>query len=241
MRIAIASDIHANLTAFEAVLADIRRASPDLMLHGGDLAGGGSRPAECIDLIRDLGWPGVMGNTDEMLIRPESLDQFAAQSQAPPGLWQAIRQDAAATRDQLGEQRLGWLRELPLAQILPQLAVVHATPASCWRAPAPAAADAELNEIYGPLGRRTIVFGHTHVPEIRAVGGTLRWLINAGSVGMSWDGDPRASWLLLEEGTPQIRRVAYDIERELRSVAASGLPSADWTARILRASRPQLP
>jgi 3',5'-cyclic AMP phosphodiesterase CpdA len=59
------------LTALEAVLADLQQTSPDLILHGGDLADGGSRPAETVDRIRDLGWQGVMGNTDEMLCRPE--------------------------------------------------------------------------------------------------------------------------------------------------------------------------
>lgn len=63
MRIAIVSDIHDNLTAFEAVLADLRAVSPDLILHGGDLVLGGSHPAQVVDCIRDLGWPGVFGNT----------------------------------------------------------------------------------------------------------------------------------------------------------------------------------
>jgi len=79
VRIAIVSDIHGNRTAFEAVLADLRRTSPDLILHGGDLADGGSSPVEVVDRVRDLGWPGVVGNTDEMLFRPESLTEFASQ------------------------------------------------------------------------------------------------------------------------------------------------------------------
>ena len=79
MRVAILSDIHGNLTAFEAVLADLRLTAPDLVLHGGDLADGGASPVEIVDWIRDLGWPGVVGNTDEMLFRPESLTEFAGQ------------------------------------------------------------------------------------------------------------------------------------------------------------------
>ena len=67
MGIAILSDIHGNRTAFEAVLSDIRDVSPDIVLHGGDLADGGSSPVEIVDYIRDLGWPGVIGNTDGML------------------------------------------------------------------------------------------------------------------------------------------------------------------------------
>jgi predicted phosphodiesterase len=70
MRIAVLSDIHGKLTAFEAVLADLRHSVPDIVLHGGDLANAGSNPVEIIDR---MGWPGVMGNTDEMLVRSLSL------------------------------------------------------------------------------------------------------------------------------------------------------------------------
>src|SRR6266851_8608146 len=104
MRVAVVSDIHGNLTAFEAVLADIRQCSPDLVLHGGDLADPGSSPIEIIDRIRDLGWQGVMGNTDEMLVRPSSLEDFASQSSSPPAMWTAIREIAAATRCKLGDE-----------------------------------------------------------------------------------------------------------------------------------------
>lgn len=69
----VGHDIQGNRTAFEAVLADLRQASPDLTLHGADLADAGAGPAEIADHIRNLGWQGVPGNTDEMLVRPESL------------------------------------------------------------------------------------------------------------------------------------------------------------------------
>lgn len=67
MRVAIVSDIHGNRTAFEAVLADLRQTTPDIILHGGDLADTGSSPAYIVDCVRDLRWPGIVGNTDEML------------------------------------------------------------------------------------------------------------------------------------------------------------------------------
>src|SRR5271154_6678801 len=113
MRIAIVSDIHGNLTAFEAVLADLRQTSPDLILHGGDLPHGGSSPAEIVDRIRDLGWPGVLGNTDEMLFNPQSLKDFASQSPNLQQLWTAIEEVAAAECEALGEERLAWLSRLP--------------------------------------------------------------------------------------------------------------------------------
>jgi putative phosphoesterase len=241
LRTAILSDIHGNLTAFEAVLAHIKQTSPDLVLHGGDLADSGSSPIEIVDRIRHLGWHGVMGNTDEMLVRPDSLEDFASQSSAPPALWAAIREIALATRSVLGEERLEWLRGQPLVRAEDGFAVVHATPASCWRAPADKATDAELQTIYGPLGQPIVVFGHTHHPSIRHSAGHPGLLINTGSVGLPYDGDPRASYLLLEGSSRSIQRVEYDLEKELKALASCGLPGAAWTARMLRSSSPLMP
>src|SRR6202050_2195518 len=98
MRTAIVSDIHGNRTAFEAVLADLRQTSPDLILHGGDLAHGGANPVEIVDRIRDLGWQGVLGNTDEMLFSPQSLREFAKQSPKLQPLFAAIEELAEARR-----------------------------------------------------------------------------------------------------------------------------------------------
>jgi predicted phosphodiesterase len=241
MRIAVVSDIHGNRTALAAVLADIRRASPDLALHGGDLADGGSSPTEIVDQIQQLGWPGVMGNTDEMLFRPASLEEFASQSAAPTAVWDAIREIAEATRARLGPERLEWLGGLPLTLAREGLALVHATPRSCWSAPAADAPDTELTSLYAALGQPVVVFGHTHCPGIRTLPATPRLLINAGSVGLPFDGDPRAAYLLLDAGVPAIRRVEYDTEKEVRALLASGMPRAEWTARMLRAARPQMP
>jgi protein phosphatase len=96
MRVAVISDIHGNLTAFEEVLVDLKRCSPDLILHGGDLADGGSSPVEIVDHIQSLGWQGVRGNTDEMLFEPDSLEEFAKQSSAPRVLWDVLRAIASA-------------------------------------------------------------------------------------------------------------------------------------------------
>jgi predicted phosphodiesterase len=80
MRIAIISDIHGNLTALEAVMADLRRQKPDMVFHGGDLATAGCNPAEVIDCIAEAGWAGVMGNTDEMLWDDSGLRAMEASS-----------------------------------------------------------------------------------------------------------------------------------------------------------------
>jgi len=239
VRIAIVSDIHGNLTAFEAVLADLRQTSPDLILHGGDLADAGASPVEIVDRIRDLGWQGVVGNADEMLFRPESLTEFASQSPKLQPLFAVIEEMAGVTRESLGEERLAWLRGLPRIRIHDPLALVHASPESLWRAPAPEASDAELESVYSPLGHPIAVHGHIHRSYIRSVSGMI--VANSGSVGLSYDGDRRAAYLLLDESTPSIRRVAYDVDKELKALSASGLPHADWVAKILDIASPRIP
>jgi len=239
MRIAIVSDIHGNRTAFEAVLADLRQASPDLILHGGDLADSGASPVDIVDQIRDLGWQGVVGNTDEMLFNPESLTAFASQSPTLQPLFAAIEEMAVATREALGEDRLAWLRGLPHVQKHGPMALVHASPESPWRAPAPEAADAELESVYALLGQPVAIYAHIHRPYIRSVSGMI--VANTGSVSLSYDGDRRAAYLLLDESTPAIRRVEYDLNKELKALFDCGLPHADWVAKVLATGGFQMP
>lgn len=240
MRIAIVSDIHGNLTALEAVIADLRSAAPDRVFLGGDLADGGARPVEVLDQLRGLGWRSVLGNADEMLFRPEALEAFAAKSQAPAALWDALRENAAATRAALGEERLAWLGGLPDELREDVCALVHARPSDCWRAPGIEAGDAELTEIYGGLEAPVVVYGHTHVPGVRRPGGGLL-VVNAGSVGLPFDGDARASYAVVEGETAVIRRVEYNVERELRALEECRLPGAAWTAKVLLAREAAMP
>ncbi len=110
MRIAILSDIHGNLTALEAVVADLDLTKPDLVLQGGDLAFSGCQPAEVIDLISQRGWDGVLGNTDEMLWTAEALPQMIAAAPKLEGLLRILFETfAPATRALIGEHRIAWL------------------------------------------------------------------------------------------------------------------------------------
>jgi putative phosphoesterase len=239
MRIAVLSDIHGNRTAFEAVLADLRETSPDVVFHAGDLADGGSSPEEIIDRLRDLGWAGLIGNTDEMLSIPETFEGFAHARPHLDHLWRVTREMAAVTRELLGEDRLEWLRQLPRQQVCGSVALVHATPHTCWTSPMPDATDTELEEAYAELEPRITVYGHIHLPFVRHV--SKRTVANSGSVGLPFDGDHRASYLLITGTTAAIRRVEYDVEGEIRGLLASGMPHAEWVAGILRTARPQMP
>jgi putative phosphoesterase len=239
MRIAIVSDIHGNRTAFEAVLADLQLTAPDLVLHGGDLADAGSSPAEIVDRVRDLGWHGVAGNTDELLWSPDSLTRFAAETPAIRPLLATIQEMAAWTREELGEERLAWLQERPRVQIGESMALVHASPESVWRAPGPEASDAELKAVYAPLGRDIAIYAHIHRPFIRVVSGAT--VANTGSVSLPYDGDLRASYLLLDERTPRIRRVSYDVESKLKVLSDRKIPHAGWIAKTLTTGSFQMP
>lgn len=237
MRVAIVSDIHGNLTAFEAVLADLRVASPDLILHGGDLSHGGSRPAQVIDKIHELGWEGVLGNTDEILFRPKAIAEFFGDAPERKPLREAIEKMASWTAEKLGDDRLKWLHGLPLALTHDGTALVHASPKDLWRAPMPDATDDELRNAYAMLAQPIAVYAHIHRSYVRKMPSLM--VANTGSVSLSHDGDPRASYLLIDDSKPEIRRVEYDLEAESEKILGCGIPHADWVAKMLRNGRPE--
>jgi putative phosphoesterase len=235
MRTAIVSDIHGNRRAFDAVLADLQEVAPDLILHGGDLASGGAHPAEVIDQIRSLGWPGVRGNTDEMLWAPESLASFFATVPKLAPLLSRIQEQIPPTVACIGEERLRWLETLPVLYSGQTVSLVHASPGDLWRAPMANASDDDFEETYSPLGAKIVVYGHIHVPFIRHVRGIT--VANTGSVSQSYDGDRRAAYLLIDGEDLATRRVEYDVENEAKDLLNSGLPHADWLCRILLAGK----
>jgi putative phosphoesterase len=239
MRIAVVSDIHGNRTAFQAVLEDLKQTSPDVVFHGGDLADAGSGSVEIVDRIRNLGWKGVAGNTDQMLALPECFEAFTSRSPNLATLWDAIREMAAFTRDLLGEERLSWLGNLPLIHVHDLVAIVHASPGDPWSAPPFEASEEELQARYASLSRSIVVYGHIHRPFVRTIGSLT--VANSGSIGLPYDLDRRASYLLIDDARIEIRRVEYDLAREFEALKTSGIPHADWIARTLESGSPQMP
>src|SRR5580693_3781063 len=147
MRIAIVSDIHGNRRAFDAVLADLREVAPDLIVHGGDLSSGGAHPAEIIEQIQSLGWPGVLGNTDEMLYAPNRLTEFAATLPQLAAVLQRVADTIPWTVAKLGTDRVAWLQKLATRFVREDLTLVHASSNDCWRAPAPNATEDEFRKV----------------------------------------------------------------------------------------------
>jgi putative phosphoesterase len=233
MRIAVVSDVHGNLSALEAILRDLKRTSPDIVVSGGDLVSSGSSPAEVIDRVRGLGWPGVVGNTDEMLWRPDLVEATLTAPHFARMKAAVLTHIIPSTRAAIGDERLAWLKALPCGWSDHDLSVVHAGPADPWQSPGAKASDEELLRVYGGLGTTRVVYGHIHHPFVRLVGQLT--VANSGAASLSYDGDPRASYAIVTDDRIDIRRVEYDIDEEIGRLRSARDPYAEWMAQMLRA------
>jgi len=232
MRIAILSDVHGNVRALEAVLADVRARGPfDQILNGGDLAFGGPRPREAMALLPARNFPTIIGNTD----------QWVAGLAAPPGPALAVTE---WTRAKLTDDDLAALRALPMSRRIepaggPTLVLVHATPTSTTDSVNPDAPPDVLTGMLREARAQTLAYGHIHRPYVREVPeGTV---VNVGSVGLPFDGLPRPAWaiLTLEGGRwhAEIVRVIYDADAVAQDLAASDHPAGSTFAQRVRAGR----
>jgi predicted phosphodiesterase len=204
LRVAIVSDIHGNLVALDAVLADIGEQAVDEVWCGGDIAWGGPRPRDCIARVRDAGWPAVRGNTDVWLTGDPQTVSDAEERRLFAEL---------ARAHGITDGDAHWLLSLPIGYSGPgSLLLVHGTPSSPFEGPMP---DAPAAEFLPYQGRANIVvFGHVHRAFVRRLAdGTI--VCNAGSVGLPMDGDT-ACYLLVDQDGPdwtlRHRRVRFDRE-----------------------------
>jgi predicted phosphodiesterase len=224
---ALLYDIHGNLPALEAVLADARRATAEHYLLGGDYALFGPWPAETVAALRRLAeatW--IRGNVDRWTANPDDVED--------PDLQAAV----AACREALGAQTAGELGALPEGIVIAGTRYCHASPLSDMRSFLPEPADDE-DELLDGVGERRVVFGHTHLQFRRTRDDGIE-LVNPGSVGMPLDGDHRAAYALVrEDGTLEHRRVAYDHEASAAAVVArfGEVTWAQRTAQRLRTAR----
>lgn len=235
MRIAVVSDIHANLTALEAVIADIRRTGVDVVVHGGDLMSGGPRPAEVIDRIRDMQWPGVFGNTDEMLWMPHRVTETLQAPHLHRIRDLVLEHTIPTTLGAIGDERLAWLTALPRQWREGEVTIVHATPDDVWPIVPANASDEELDRVYGVLQSKLVVYGHIHQQFARRLPAFT--VVNSGAVSLSYDGDPRAAYALISDGGVEMRRVEYDSDEEIQLLLDSDDPFAESTAETLRTGR----
>ncbi len=219
---ALVYDVHGNLPALEAVIADAGDARRFVL--GGDYALFGGWPKETVQRLQalpDALW--IRGNGERWTANPGD----APDNPVVPGAIEAAR---AA----LGPQVVEDLGALPSSLTRGDTLVCHGSPVSDVRSFMPEAADDEDELLRGVTARR-LIFGHTHLPFRRMAGGVE--LINPGSVGMPFDGDPRAAYALVQDdGRVEHRRVAYDHEASAERVRSFDAPWAEVVAeRILRA------
>ena len=230
MRYAILSDIHGNYEALTAVLKVVDEMGVDSILCLGDVVGYGANPNEVIALTRDRTDVTTRGNHDQAAVDPGEEIYFNS--------WavQAIRW----TRDQLTGESLDYLMGLPYESFLPDVRLVHASPGEPrkWRyVLSPQAAARE----FSTFEESFCFIGHSHVPMIvlRTEVGTsellegevalpagARVLINVGSVGQPRNGDPRASFAVLDldDRSASLVQVAYDIDTARKKIIEAGLP-----------------
>jgi hypothetical protein len=204
-----------------------------VVYHGGDLVFGGCNPSEVVDCIVQEGWKGVLGNTDEMLWDTSARPGLEASAPQLKPLFKVLFDSSGpATKKMIGLSRLAWLRALPTELRHENVVLMHASPGNLWRAPMETADDAELEKTYKQLNAAIVVYCHIHKPFIRKIGNMT--VCNTGSVGSPYDNDPRASYLMIDNGQPATHRVAYDMEKETGRLLASDYPYKEWIAEIRR-------
>jgi putative phosphoesterase len=224
--IAILYDIHGNLPALEAVLADARAAGAESFILGGDYALFGPWPQETVERLHELDAEWLRGNGERWTAHPGD----APQDEVVQG---AIR----ACRERLGADLCAEMGALPFELCRDGVRYVHASPVSDVRSFGPGHDDSEEEMLEGVMETR-LVFGHTHLPFKRNASAGIE-LVNPGSVGMPFDGDPRAAYAIVANGGEvEHRRVEYDHMQTVQAIRDrfSG-PFADKVAeRIERAS-----
>jgi diadenosine tetraphosphatase ApaH/serine/threonine PP2A family protein phosphatase len=207
--LALLYDIHGNLPALEAVLADAKDA--DAFLLGGDYATAGAWPKETVERLKELEnatW--IRGNADRWLVdrhdAPAPIDEIAAR-----------------TAEQLGDALVEELSTLPESAEIDGTLYCHASPLSDMETflPRPGERDEEL--LAGAEAPR-VVAGHIHV-AFRRAGPSGIELVNPGSVGMPWDGDHRAAYALIADDRVEQRRVDYDWQKSVAAVR-------DWVGEL---------
>ncbi len=248
MKVALISDIHANLPALEAVLDDVeRRAQLDAVYHLGDLVGYAPWPNETVALLEARGITGVAGNYDSTV---------AADYKHCGCRYEDARQEELShlsfqwTRAHVTPETKRVLGELPFRMDVraggghvsgPTLILVHGTPTLntvYWTEDRPDSFCLQMATVAGARAGDVMAFGHTHKPWTRAVDGIH--LVNTGSVGRPKDSDPRAGYVIATitatRATFDFVRVSYDIDRAVRGIEDSDLPN-DFGAHLRSGGR----
>lgn len=254
MRLAFLGDIHGNLPALDAALADLDRQSPDAVYLTGDLVNRCPWSNEVMDRLSERGWPSILGNHELVLLRvaqivaqqgAQSADAVAGQRKFPGIYW---------TYQRLEPQHLAAFKHFPAQRRIaidgaPPIRLFHGIPGNAFVGVMPEMANEKIAATLADIDEPTVVCGHTHRPLERQVNG--QHILNASSVGMPYSGDPRAQYLLLDlvhghngaRWQPTFRRVDYDRSGVEAAFARSGMlaevgPMADLYLRTVLTGEP---
>jgi predicted phosphodiesterase len=233
-RIAVLADIHANLPALEAVVDDIDRTGVDEVLVGGDLVGRGPQGREVIERVDDLGWNSIRGNHEDYLLQFRRRD--VPDDWLVADIWAASRWMA----EQIDDWHADYIDRLPLskpAESTGGLRLVHGSPTSYQEGIGDWTSDETIIEHIDSIDESLLVCAHTHRPLDRRVANGR--VVNVGSVGLPFNGDPRAQYAIFdddgEEWSVEFRQVDYDRADFLQTYQQSGfLAEGGLTASILR-------
>ncbi len=222
MKLAVISDIHANLEALHAVLKDIDAHRPDDIVCLGDVVGYGADPSPCLNIIHERCSMIILGNHDEAAFNPEQAMYFNFHA----------RIAVEWTYRALSEKERELLRSFPLKAEREQILLVHSTPHEPqeWEY---IIDEVDAQHAFRSFSQKICCVGHSHVAAVYSEDPKLtpdkpgyRALVNVGSVGQPRDRDPRASWCLIDTDSwsIDIHRVEYDIDTAANKIRAAGLP-----------------
>lgn len=225
MKLAIISDVHGNEAALKAVLADAETQHITDILMLGDISYRGPKPKECLNLVRKRADKVIKGNADAWAVRG------IKEGEVPEAALQMMQAEQAFTSSQLSAEDILYLDQLPHTAELPltnkrQLFAFHATPDSLFDVVPSDAPNEKLTELTEANPRAEFfTYGHIHYSHFRSIDG--KKVINPGSVGLPFDGDPRASYVILSRDNDihlQFRRVKYDTEQAVQDLYDTGYP-----------------
>jgi predicted phosphodiesterase len=234
VRVAILSDVHGNLPAFEAVMADIRKEGVDAIWCLGDLVGYGAQPDECVAIAKDACDLCLIGNHDLVVVDRLDISEFSMNA-AIAATW---------TKEHIAKEAVDFLKDLEPRDETYPIGLYHASPRDpVWEY---VLSSMIANACIDAMDPRLGAVGHSHVALYfvrrpngdiagdQAAGGTELdlsegdWIVNPGGVGQPRDGDPRAAWMLLDLASWRAswRRVEYPIDDAARAIQQAGLPVA---------------
>jgi putative phosphoesterase len=216
-QVAVLSDVHGNAPALEAVLAEVEQAKADLIVFGGDLTWG-PLPAETFELVRDLGARFVRGNADRAVL--ENVSETEREQWMQAHHTDEMRELLASFEEQVVIEVDG----------LGPVRLCHGSPRTDEECVTPETPEERVREFSEGVDERVIVTAHVHIQFDREVAGIRS--VNAGSVGLPYEGRPGAYWAMLGPDV-ELRRTEYDVDGMIERYRASGQPGVEQIVEMM--------